>query len=170
MEEVRCLFQLWLCMTEASCNHLQIVFITLSTMTGDGAWFHPMSLLTDCMCSSRYLKWWYKKTQVEKKVPFIDMFRAQPLRQIYGEFRSVTEKWSNTICYNVWLSIHSFILTPCNDISGAPLGGIGGGTITRGWRGEFCRWQLNPGMYHYKTVTVNQVQKVEGFPMDISFF
>uniref|UniRef100_A0A3P8XGU8 Non-lysosomal glucosylceramidase n=1 Tax=Esox lucius TaxID=8010 RepID=A0A3P8XGU8_ESOLU len=70
----------------------------------------------------RYLKWWYNKTQVEKKAPFIDMFRAQPLRQIYG----------------------------------APLGGIGGGTITRGWRGEFCRWQLNPGMYHYKTVIANQ--------------
>uniref|UniRef100_A0A673Z405 Non-lysosomal glucosylceramidase n=1 Tax=Salmo trutta TaxID=8032 RepID=A0A673Z405_SALTR len=71
----------------------------------------------------RYLKWWYKKTQIEKKAPFIDMFRAIPLRQIYG----------------------------------APLGGIGGGTITRGWRGEFCRWQLNPGMYHYKTVIANQV-------------
>ncbi|XP_036407076.1 non-lysosomal glucosylceramidase [Megalops cyprinoides] len=70
----------------------------------------------------RYLKWWYKKTQVEKKAPFIDMFRALPLRQIYG----------------------------------APLGGFGGGTITRGWRGEFCRWQLNPGMYHYKTVIANQ--------------
>uniref|UniRef100_W5KBX1 Non-lysosomal glucosylceramidase n=1 Tax=Astyanax mexicanus TaxID=7994 RepID=W5KBX1_ASTMX len=70
----------------------------------------------------RYLKWWYKKTQVEKKAPFIDMFRAVPLRQIYG----------------------------------APLGGIGGGTITRGWKGEFCRWQLNPGMYHYKTVIADQ--------------
>uniref|UniRef100_A0A8C9VF78 Non-lysosomal glucosylceramidase n=1 Tax=Scleropages formosus TaxID=113540 RepID=A0A8C9VF78_SCLFO len=70
----------------------------------------------------RYLKWWYRKTQVEKKAPFIDMFRALPLRQIYG----------------------------------APLGGIGGGTITRGWRGEFCRWQLNPGMYHYETVIANQ--------------
>ncbi|XP_005172389.1 non-lysosomal glucosylceramidase [Danio rerio] len=70
----------------------------------------------------RYLKWWYRKTQVEKKAPFIDMFRAVPLRQIYG----------------------------------VPLGGIGGGSITRGWRGEFCRWQLNPGMYHYKTVIANQ--------------
>ncbi|XP_028329722.1 non-lysosomal glucosylceramidase isoform X1 [Gouania willdenowi] len=70
----------------------------------------------------RYLKWWYKKTKIEKKAPFIDMFGAQPLNQIYG----------------------------------APLGGIGGGTITRGWRGEFCRWQLNPGMYHYKTVNTNQ--------------
>uniref|UniRef100_A0A671NVT6 Non-lysosomal glucosylceramidase-like n=1 Tax=Sinocyclocheilus anshuiensis TaxID=1608454 RepID=A0A671NVT6_9TELE len=70
----------------------------------------------------RYLRWWYRKTQVEKKAPFIDMFRALPLRQIYG----------------------------------APLGGIGGGSITRGWRGDFCRWQLNPGMYHYKTVIANQ--------------
>ncbi|CAL8325715.1 unnamed protein product [Lota lota] len=70
----------------------------------------------------RYLKWWYRKTQIEKKAPFIDMFGALPLRQIYG----------------------------------APLGGIGGGTITRGWRGEFCRWQLNPGMYHYTTVIANQ--------------
>ena len=45
-------------------------------------------------------------------------------------------------------------------LAGAPLGGIGGGTITRGWRGEFCRWQLNPGMYQYKTVTANQVYRV----------
>lgn len=35
-------------------------------------------------CVSRYLRWWYKKTQVEKKAPFIDMFHALPLRQIYG--------------------------------------------------------------------------------------
>lgn len=40
---------------------------------------------------------------------------------------------------------------------GVPLGGIGGGSITRGWKGDFCRWQLNPGMYHYKTVIANQV-------------
>ncbi|KAM8960983.1 non-lysosomal glucosylceramidase [Pelodytes ibericus] len=45
---------------------------------------------------------------------------------------------------------------PLRQIYGAPLGGIGGGTITRGWRGEFCRWQLNPGLYHYKMVTENQ--------------
>ncbi|XP_042303810.1 non-lysosomal glucosylceramidase-like [Sceloporus undulatus] len=70
----------------------------------------------------RYFKWWYRKTQLEKKQPFIDLFNAQPLRQIYG----------------------------------CPLGGFGGGTITRGWRGDFCRWQLNPGLYHYKTVVADQ--------------
>lgn len=70
----------------------------------------------------RYLKWWYRKTHVEKKAPFIDMINSLPLRQIYG----------------------------------APLGGFGGGTITKGWRGEFCRWQLKPGMYHYKTVIADQ--------------
>uniref|UniRef100_A0A4W3ICV7 Non-lysosomal glucosylceramidase n=1 Tax=Callorhinchus milii TaxID=7868 RepID=A0A4W3ICV7_CALMI len=70
----------------------------------------------------RYLKWWYRKTRIEKKAPFIDSFNSIPLRQIYG----------------------------------APLGGFGGGTITRGWRGEFCRWQLSPGMYTYNTVYENQ--------------
>ncbi|NXF27060.1 GBA2 glucosylceramidase, partial [Rhodinocichla rosea] len=45
---------------------------------------------------------------------------------------------------------------PLQQIYGCPLGGIGGGTITRGWRGEFCRWQLNPGLYHYETVIANQ--------------
>lgn len=33
----------------------------------------------------RYLKWWYRKTHVEKKTPFIDMLNSLPLRQIYGE-------------------------------------------------------------------------------------
>ncbi|XP_011942482.1 PREDICTED: non-lysosomal glucosylceramidase isoform X2 [Cercocebus atys] len=70
----------------------------------------------------RYLQWWYRKTQVEKKTPFIDMINSVPLRQIYG----------------------------------CPLGGIGGGTITRGWRGQFCRWQLNPGMYQHQTVIADQ--------------
>ncbi|NXB44524.1 GBA2 glucosylceramidase, partial [Leucopsar rothschildi] len=45
---------------------------------------------------------------------------------------------------------------PLQQIYGCPLGGIGGGTITRGWRGEFCRWQLNPGLYSYETVIANQ--------------
>lgn len=47
-------------------------------------------------------------------------------------------------------------------LPGCPLGGIGGGTITRGWRGEFCRWQLNPGLYHYETVFTNQVGSARG--------
>ncbi|XP_062828747.1 non-lysosomal glucosylceramidase [Anolis carolinensis] len=70
----------------------------------------------------RYFRWWYRKTRLEKKQPFIDLFNSQPLRQIYG----------------------------------CPLGGFGGGTITRGWKGDFCRWQLNPGLYHYKRVVADQ--------------
>lgn len=40
--------------------------------------------------------------------------------------------------------------------SGVPLGGIGGGTIGRGFKGEFCRYQVVPGMYEYETVQANQ--------------
>ncbi|KAL4716364.1 hypothetical protein ACJJTC_006726 [Scirpophaga incertulas] len=35
---------------------------------------------------------------------------------------------------------------------GCPIGGIGGGTIGRGFKGEFCRFQLIPGIYEYITV------------------
>ncbi|XP_045447405.1 non-lysosomal glucosylceramidase [Melitaea cinxia] len=35
---------------------------------------------------------------------------------------------------------------------GCPIGGIGGGTIGRGFKGEFCRFQLSPGIYEYVTV------------------
>nr|XP_040239251.2 non-lysosomal glucosylceramidase isoform X2 [Anopheles coluzzii] len=41
-------------------------------------------------------------------------------------------------------------------IYGAPLGGIGAGTIGRGFAGEFCRYQLKPGLYEYNTVHANQ--------------
>ncbi|CAG9785611.1 unnamed protein product [Diatraea saccharalis] len=35
---------------------------------------------------------------------------------------------------------------------GCPIGGIGGGTIGRGFKGEFCRFQLSPGLYEYVMV------------------
>ncbi len=47
------------------------------------------------LCLSRYLRWWYRKTQVEKKAPFIDMFRALPLRQIYGKRKDKQKHQSN---------------------------------------------------------------------------
>ena len=41
-------------------------------------------------------------------------------------------------------------------IQGVPLGGMGGGTVTRGWRGDFARWQLQPGCYSYGAVPADQ--------------
>lgn len=41
-------------------------------------------------------------------------------------------------------------------IYGAPIGGIGCGTIGRGYRGEFCRFQLVPGYYDHTTVVADQ--------------
>ena len=39
---------------------------------------------------------------------------------------------------------------------GLPLGGLGGGTVGRGWRGGFNRWHLQPGMVEYRTVAADQ--------------
>ncbi|HYW83942.1 MAG TPA: GH116 family glycosyl-hydrolase, partial [Spirochaetia bacterium] len=41
-------------------------------------------------------------------------------------------------------------------VQGVPLGGMGGGTVTRGWRGDFVRWQLQPGCYSYGAVPADQ--------------
>lgn len=42
--------------------------------------------------------------------------------------------------------------------AGVPLGGIGCGSIGRGWKGDFNRWQLTPGMYNYTYIEANQVR------------
>uniref|UniRef100_H2YFL4 Glucosylceramidase n=1 Tax=Ciona savignyi TaxID=51511 RepID=H2YFL4_CIOSA len=39
---------------------------------------------------------------------------------------------------------------------GVPLGGIGGGTINRGWQGDFCKWQLKPGIYTFGSPLADQ--------------
>ena len=44
---------------------------------------------------------------------------------------------------------------------GVPMGGLGGGTIGRGFRGEFCRYQLVPGLYEFQTVETNTVRSLE---------
>ena len=51
----------------------------------------------------------------------------------------------------VMLNINVFIC-----MLGVPIGGIGGGTIGRGFKGEFCRYALQPGIYKYNTVLANQ--------------
>jgi len=40
--------------------------------------------------------------------------------------------------------------------AGVPVGGIGSGTIGRGFKGEFCRYQMTPGVYTYDVVHANQ--------------
>jgi non-lysosomal glucosylceramidase len=48
---------------------------------------------------------------------------------------------------------------------GAPVGGLGAGTFSRTYRGDFSRWHLKSGVHKYQTVNVNQFamfQKSEG--------
>lgn len=41
-------------------------------------------------------------------------------------------------------------------IYGVPIGGIGSGTMGRGFAGEWCRFQMRPGIYEYNVVHANQ--------------
>ena len=40
---------------------------------------------------------------------------------------------------------------PVKDDQGVPVGGIGSGSISRGWRGDFVRWNLRPGRPQYSS-------------------
>jgi non-lysosomal glucosylceramidase len=40
-------------------------------------------------------------------------------------------------------------------VRGVPLGGLGGGTIGRGWRGDFNRWQMRPGLFQNERVAAD---------------
>ncbi len=75
----------------------------------------------------------------------MDFLNPIPLQQIYGKLNKnigVIMKVLNVIfCY-----------------IGAPIGGLGCGTIGRGFRGEFCRYQLVPGLYEFQTVEANTVR------------
>jgi len=48
------------------------------------------------------------------------------------------------------------IIWKCCGSLGVPLGGIGSGTIGRGFKGEFCRFQMTPGIYTYDVVDADQ--------------
>ncbi len=43
----------------------------------------------------------------------------------------------------------------CKQIYGAPIGGIGAGSIGRTFTGDFCRFQLVPGLYEHKIAEAN---------------
>jgi len=54
--------------------------------------------------------------------------------------------------------LHGYLLEPPNPgpYAGVPCGGIGGGSIGRGFRGDFRRWSLRPGKYNHNVVDANQ--------------
>mmetsp|Transcript_11799 Transcript_11799/g.33225 ORF Transcript_11799/g.33225 Transcript_11799/m.33225 type:complete len:1288 (-) Transcript_11799:36-3899(-) len=52
--------------------------------------------------------------------------------------------------------MNPFYKSPAGPRMGVPIGGIGAGTIGRGWCGDFGRWQLFPGFPNYTTVDVDQ--------------
>ncbi|KAL4228193.1 Non-lysosomal glucosylceramidase [Mactra antiquata] len=57
-------------------------------------------------------------------------------------------------CYMKGRRPHMDFVNPVlhKPIYGCPIGGIGCGSIGRGYRGEFCRFQMLPGLYDYHIV------------------
>ncbi|MHA1779081.1 MAG: GH116 family glycosyl-hydrolase, partial [Candidatus Heimdallarchaeaceae archaeon] len=52
--------------------------------------------------------------------------------------------------------VNVFRITKGTGNKGVPIGGLGSGSIGRGWRGEFNAWSIRPGMPHTTTVFADQ--------------
>uniref|UniRef100_A0A336LV92 CSON005728 protein n=1 Tax=Culicoides sonorensis TaxID=179676 RepID=A0A336LV92_CULSO len=89
--------------------------------------------------------------------------RNQNLRPRFSQFLSMTGMILRYIPY-YWKGTRDgkqvimdyFYMEHGRQIYGVPLGGIGCGTIGRGFAGEFCRFQMKPGLYEYNTVHADQ--------------
>ncbi|MCK4845586.1 MAG: hypothetical protein KAS95_07920, partial [Candidatus Heimdallarchaeota archaeon] len=83
------------------------------------------------------------------KIRLKDIFHLFPaIIRMYKQMRSDKKQGKE------FMNLFSFPKASAHH--GVPVGGLGGGTIGRGWRGEFFRWQLKPGIYHHKSVEANQ--------------
>ncbi|ESN98572.1 hypothetical protein HELRODRAFT_177051 [Helobdella robusta] len=86
-------------------------------------------------------------------------FKRPRLKHVYkhvGFFFRYTKHWYRQRRRGKRLFIDNFNMVDWKPIYGAPIGGIGGGTIGRGSKGEFCRFQMRPGIYNYDVVHADQ--------------
>ena len=61
-----------------------------------------------------------------------------------------TSHFLGKVCRGRLPPIDQYRMRDGRGVYGAPCGGVGGGTVGRGHAGEFCRFQMVPGMYSYE--------------------
>jgi len=90
----------------------------------------------------------------EKVSPFVSPRIAQSIGFIPFLYRFL-KFYSKCKKKNVAPFIDMLNPLKCQQIYGVPMGGIGCGTIGRSYSGDFCRYQLMPGIYEHETVEAN---------------
>ena len=56
---------------------------------------------------------------------------------------------------NIQAHMDFFKPVECKQVYGAPVGGIGTGSIGKSFSGDFCRFQLVPGLYEHELAEAN---------------
>lgn len=109
-----------------------------------------MDKLTEEYCWSVKLN--HKFT--EKVKPFTAPRIRQALEFLPLSIRYL-KYWRECQKQNIQAHMDFFNPIPCQQFYGAPIGGIGGGSIGRSFTGDFCRFQLTPGIYEHQTAEAN---------------
>lgn len=103
-------------------------------------WVSTSCLLLNSICGCFRYICYYIVYKMKGKSVVMDYLFLQTAKRIYGD---IPVGW----CINKFRQCA---------LLGVPIGGIGAGTIGRGYKGEFCRFQLRPNVCEYNTVDANQ--------------
>ncbi|XP_019619561.1 PREDICTED: LOW QUALITY PROTEIN: non-lysosomal glucosylceramidase-like [Branchiostoma belcheri] len=82
--------------------------------------------------------------------------RFKQFKDLYGVFYRYFVWWIKKKSSHKKPVIDNLNPVQLQQIYGVPLGGLGCGSICRGWKGDFCRWALLPGIYSYDIKMANQ--------------
>ncbi|GMH77869.1 hypothetical protein TrST_g12461 [Triparma strigata] len=83
----------------------------------------------------------------------VDTIKLLPLARRVGSYVYKEHRAGRTPIFD----LNGITLSPPlpRSNAGVPLGGIGGGAIGRGFRGEFRRWSITPGRYRHSVIAGN---------------
>lgn len=91
----------------------------------------------------------------EKARPF-DRPRLKHVMPLLALTMRYFRAWFQLKRKGIRMYIDNIELVNWKPIFGVPIGGIGSGSIGRGFRGEFCRFHMIPGVYKHHIVTADQ--------------
>lgn len=96
---------------------------------------------------------WYPKENRTPYVliPFRQFIELIPFVRRYFRF------WRKQCSERKRMFIDTFRPLELQPIYGVPCGGLGSGSIGRGYRGEFCKFALIPGLVEHEIVWADQV-------------
>jgi non-lysosomal glucosylceramidase len=94
-------------------------------------------------------------TNASSKPPVMEIISLLPVAYRVASYLHTERKAKREPIFDLRFTLGGLEPPNTGPYNGVPLGGLGGGAIGRGYRGDFRRWSLHPGPYSYNIVQGN---------------